>query len=77
NFSLIPPSLDQVVVTNLDLSRPQNVKIAFIAGLNEGVIPSRMSDEGILSDADREKLQSAGLKLAPTSKTKLLDEEFA
>jgi ATP-dependent helicase/nuclease subunit B len=76
-FSLIPPSLDQVVVTNLDLSRPQNVKIAFIAGLNEGVIPGRMSDDGILSDADREKLQSAGLKLAPTSKTRLLDEEFA
>lgn len=76
-FSLIPPSLDQVVVTNLDLSRPQNVKVAFIAGLNEGVIPSRISEDGILSDADREILQNSGVKLAPTSTTRLLDEEFA
>ncbi len=77
NFSLIPPSLDQVVVTNMDLSRPQNVKIAFIAGLNEGVIPSKVSEGGILSDTDRETLQSSGIKMAPTSSTKLLDEEFA
>ena len=75
-FSLVPPAMDQVLVGDLERSRLSNVKAAFIIGLNEGVLPKKFTDDGILADEDREKIIQNGLKIAPTSKTRLLDEEF-
>ena len=76
NFSLIPPSLDQVIIADLEKSRLSEIKAAFVIGLNEGVLPAKMSDDGILADEDREQLLSAGMKVAPASRTRLLDENF-
>lgn len=75
-FSLVPPAMDQVIVADLEQSRLDDIKVAFVIGLNEGVFPSKFQDEGILADSDRELLMQKGMKLAPTSKTRLLDEEF-
>lgn len=75
-FSLVPPAIDQVLVANLELSRLSDIKAAFVIGLNDGVMPARMSEEGILADSDREALLQNGIKIAPSSKTRLLDEEF-
>lgn len=76
NFSLVPPAMDQVLAANLDNSRLSDVKIAFVIGLTEGVLPAKFSEEGLLSDDDRETLLQRGLKIAPSSRTRLLDEEF-
>ena len=54
-FANIPPSLDQVLIANIDHSRLSDVKATFIIGVNEGVIPAPM-DEGMLSDEEREVL---------------------
>ena len=75
-FSLIPPAIDQVLVADLEKTRLADVKAAFVIGVNEGVLPAKMSEEGIFGDEDREVLQSRGVKLAPGSRTKLLDENF-
>ncbi|WP_026692685.1 helicase-exonuclease AddAB subunit AddB [Peribacillus kribbensis] len=75
-FSLVPPAIDQVLITSVDLSRLSDIKAAFAIGLNEGVLPAKIGEEGVFSDSDREKLQSAGLELAPGTKTRLMDEEF-
>jgi len=75
-FSLVPPALDQVLIADLEQSRLADIKVAFIIGLNEGVFPAKFQDEGIFADSDREALIQNGMKLAPTSKTRLLDEEF-
>lgn len=75
-FNLVPPAIDQVVIADLELSRLSDIKAAFIIGLNDGVLPRKFSDEGILSDQDREWLRSNGIIIAPTSTEKLLDEEF-
>ncbi|MDF2557432.1 MAG: addB [Bacillales bacterium] len=75
-FSLVPPSLDQVILGNLDVSKPQKVKIAFIIGLNEGVLPKKINESGILTEEDREKLSQSGIQLAPSAITTLFDEEF-
>lgn len=76
NFSLVPPALDQVLAANLDNSRLSDVKIAFVIGLTEGVLPAKFSEDGLLSDDERETLLSRGLKIAPGSRIRLLDEEF-
>lgn len=75
-FSLVPPAMDQVLAADLEKSRLDDVKIAFVIGLNEGVLPAKFSDEGILADEDRENLLTKGLKISTSSTIKLLDEEF-
>ncbi|RFU62146.1 helicase-exonuclease AddAB subunit AddB [Peribacillus glennii] len=75
-FSLVPPAIDQVLVANLDLSRLDDVKAAFVIGLTEGVLPGKAGEEGVFSDSDRETLSAEGLPIAPGSKIRLLDEEF-
>ncbi|MGN1401460.1 MAG: helicase-exonuclease AddAB subunit AddB [Bacillus sp. (in: firmicutes)] len=75
-FSQVPPAIDQVLVANMDLSRLNDIKVGFVIGLNEGVLPMKPVDSGILSDEDRIALHKAGVEVAPDSVTKLFDEEF-
>ncbi|WP_203364164.1 helicase-exonuclease AddAB subunit AddB [Bacillus sp. REN10] len=75
-FSNVPAAADQVMVANLELSRLANIDVAFIVGVNDGVLPGTVKEEGVLADDDRELLLSRGIKLAQSSKTRLLDEEF-
>ncbi|MEO2077492.1 MAG: helicase-exonuclease AddAB subunit AddB [Bacillus sp. (in: firmicutes)] len=76
HFSLIPPALDQVLIGDLEKSRLTDIKVCFVVGVNEGVLPAKISDEGILSDEDREMLLTSGIQVAPSSRTRLLDENF-
>ncbi|MHC0036760.1 helicase-exonuclease AddAB subunit AddB [Pseudoneobacillus sp. C159] len=75
-FSIVPPSLDQVLVADLEKSRLSEIKAAFVVGLNEGVFPAKFSDDGILADDDREQLILNGLNIGPSSRIKLLDEQY-
>ncbi|WP_223592898.1 helicase-exonuclease AddAB subunit AddB [Neobacillus bataviensis] len=76
HFSLIPPALDQVLIGDLEKSRLTEIKVVFVVGVNEGVLPGKISGDGILADEDREMLVDAGIKVAPSSRTRLLDENF-
>lgn len=75
-FSLVPPAIDQVLVASLDRSRLSNIKCTFILGANEGVIPAKPNEDGILSEKERESLEEAGVQLAPGGRVQLLDENF-
>ncbi len=75
-FSLIPPALDQVSVADLELSRLSNIKVAFIVGAIDGVLPAKYVDDGILTDEDRTSLLETGMQIAPDSRQRLLHEEF-
>ncbi|PFD97867.1 helicase-exonuclease AddAB subunit AddB [Bacillus cereus] len=75
-FANIPPSLDQVLIANIDRSRLSNVRATFVIGANEGIIPAAPSNEGMLSDEERELLTTAGVELAPTTRQTLLEEQF-
>jgi ATP-dependent helicase/nuclease subunit B len=72
----IPPGLDQVVVCSLERSRSPEARAAFVMGVSEGVLPARVSDGGILSEGERERLQAVGLKLAPGSRRRVFDEQY-
>ncbi|UZN00146.1 hypothetical protein OL548_10030 [Lysinibacillus sp. MHQ-1] len=75
-FSRIPPTLDEVMVATVDLARLSNIKVAFVLGMNDGVYPTRMEYEGLLSDTEREWFSQIGYELAPTSSNRLLQENF-
>ena len=76
SIGLIPPALDQVLVGNVDRSKSHEIKALFILGVNEGVFPAAVNEEGILTDAERIRLGSLGIELAKDSKYKLLEERF-
>nr|WP_279326011.1 helicase-exonuclease AddAB subunit AddB [Bacillus sp. FJAT-47783] len=75
-FALVPPAIDQVLVASLDRSRFYGLKTTFLIGVNDGVLPAKPNDDGVLSDEDREQLFHSGLELAPTARRQLLDENF-
>ncbi|MCG3089638.1 helicase-exonuclease AddAB subunit AddB [Sporosarcina cyprini] len=75
-FTRIPPSLDQVTVTTIELASLMEIDVGFVIGVNDGVLPQRIDAEGLLSDADREWFAKNGLELAPTAKMKLMDEAY-
>jgi ATP-dependent helicase/nuclease subunit B len=75
-FALVPPAIDQVLVASLERSRFSNIKCTFIIGANDGVIPAKPKDDGVLSESDRDVLAGQGIKLAPGSRELLLDENF-
>ncbi|MBO0589516.1 helicase-exonuclease AddAB subunit AddB [Sporosarcina sp. E16_8] len=75
-FARIPPSLDQVTVSTVEVSSLMDIDAVFVIGVNDGVMPKRVDNEGLLSDADREWFSEIGFELAPTSKLKLMDETF-
>ena len=63
--SLIPPGLDYVTVSSLERGRIISAKGIFIPGVIDGVLPQRIREEGLLSDAERREMAGCGLALAP------------
>ena len=75
-LGLIPPGLDQVLVGSLDRSRNPEVRVLFLLGANEGVLPARPDSDGVLDAEEREQLEKAGVVLAPKGKAQTFEEQF-
>lgn len=73
---LIPPALDQVLVSSIDRMKSHNAKALFIIGINDGVFPAAITDEGILTDGERESLKAVGIELDHDTRTKVFEEQF-
>lgn len=75
-IGLIPPGLDQVLVGVLGRSRNPEMRAAFLLGVNEGVLPARIHEAGLLTDEERRFLQGLNLELALTAERRLFAEQF-
>ena len=75
-FSLVPPAFDQVVVANLDHSRLTDIRCTFLIGVNEGVIPAKAKEDGMLTGEERDVLISLGIEIAPGFDKRLIEEPF-
>lgn len=75
-MGLIPPSLDQVLVSDVERVRTHDIKLLYIVGVNDGIFPAVEKDEGILSDADRDKLSKIGVEIAESTKSKTFEEQY-
>ncbi|MGF7046087.1 ATP-dependent helicase/nuclease subunit B [Paenibacillus sp. DS2015] len=75
-LALVPPSLDQVLIGNMDRTRASGVKYTFLLGFNEGVVPAAYQEDGVLTEQERSVLIDSGMELAPSISRKLLDERF-
>ena len=80
---VIPPTLDSVLIGDLERTRLGQVKVLYILNLNEGIYPRVRGKGGILSDQDRTDLEDllsdlpGGKTLAPGETEKRFREQFS
>lgn len=72
----VPPTLDQVLIGHVDRTRPGQIKACYLIGINEGVLPQTIAEDGLLTEDERFWLAKRGLTMAPTAQRKLLEERF-
>jgi len=72
----VPPSLDSVLIGSPERTRSDRIQIVYLLGMNDGVMPMRISENGLLAEEERDHLAITGLSLAPGSRRRLLDEAF-
>ena len=74
--ALIPPGIDQVLIGDMERTRLKDVRTLFFVGVNEGCIPKNTESGGILTEMDRDFLDSQGIELAPGPKELMNMQRF-
>ncbi|WP_396197500.1 PD-(D/E)XK nuclease family protein, partial [Exiguobacterium sp.] len=75
-FALVPPSLDQVIATDYVRGRLQRVKVVFLLGANDGLIPFVQDQSKLLSENDHDFLHEHGIPVGKASLDVFDDELF-
>ena len=82
-ITTIPSGEDNVLIGDAPTVRATNIKHVFILGVNEGVFPMEISDEGFFTDTDKVTLETLGITLTSnanvnfelSSKTKMRSDD--
>ncbi len=74
---ILPTSQDAVQVGTVTRSRMGDLRALFILGFNEGVLPAGITEAGLFSREDKQKLQQRGLYLGHDDEERLCEEEAA
>ena len=75
-MGIIPPTVDSVIVGDIERSRLPELKVLFVLGVNEGILPSPTETDGIFTEGERENLIVQGVELAPNAKRKAFEEQY-
>lgn len=73
---VIPPSVDQVVIGDMERTRLNNLKVLFFVGANDTFLPGKLGQGGILSERDREKFAEKKIALSPGVKEQTYTQKF-
>ncbi len=73
---IIPPSVDMVLVGDMERTRLKDIKALFLLGVNDGLIPRSGVKGGILSQAEREFLKENQITLSPTVRENAYIQKF-
>ncbi|MGH7178403.1 MAG: PD-(D/E)XK nuclease family protein, partial [Tepidisphaeraceae bacterium] len=76
DLALTPPTVDQVLIGQVDRTRTPTIRAAIILGMVEGGFPRRASEDSIFSDSDRHQLLDRRIEVEPDSRRRLFDERF-
>ena len=75
-LGIIPTTVDQVLVGNIQRSKSHDIKALFVLGVNDGIIPSTKSQEGILSNDEIDYLANQGIEISKSREIKVAEENF-
>ena len=70
----IPVSLDRVTAGEMPRIVNREVRVLFLLGADDGSLPARSGETGLLTDEDRDLLADYGLRLAPRWEDRLARE---
>ncbi|MBR0535401.1 MAG: PD-(D/E)XK nuclease family protein [Clostridia bacterium] len=72
----IPQGLDEIRIGSADRIRTEQIKVAFLVGVNKDEFPLVSVKEGVLTDSDRVRLTQLGLLVRPPYKDGVGEEQF-
>lgn len=72
----IPPTVDEVMISDIGRSRLADVKCAFVIDCNECVFPMRVAEDGLLNSQERAELKKVGLNLAVNQRELQFAEDY-
>jgi len=75
-MGVIPPTADSLLIGDLERSRLPEIKYLFVLGVNEGILPSPATAQGIFTENERDLLTGQGIELANGGKRKVFEENF-
>jgi ATP-dependent helicase/nuclease subunit B len=75
-LGLVPATLDQLLVSSIERSRHPPVRAVFVLGFNDGLFPARLTEDSILGEEERSRLERAGIELGRGRIGRLLDERM-
>ena len=73
---VIPPSLDQVIIGDMERTRLDHLRVLFFMGANDTFLPGKLGKGGLLSERDREQFARRKLSLSPGAKEKTYIQKF-
>ncbi|MCI8282652.1 MAG: helicase-exonuclease AddAB subunit AddB [Lachnospiraceae bacterium] len=76
SVGVIPPGYDQVLVGDIKRTRLGDVKVLFLAGANDGLIPRAEQQGGLLSQREREFFRNHDMELAPGARERAFIQKF-
>ncbi len=75
-IGILPRGIDQVQIGDLERSRLENIRVIFFVGFNDGAVPRRKPQGGVLTDIEREYLRQRRIRLAPTAREDASIQQF-
>lgn len=75
-IGVIPPLSDGVVLGDLERTRLENIKVLFLIGAVDSLIPKTSSGAGILTQNERMLLKDAEYELAPTERERSFMQKY-
>ncbi len=73
---LLPLNEHQILIGSLDRSRAHPIKVLFILGINDGILPEVGNDQQLISEAEKERLHEKGNRFLSDSKMFVDKETF-
>ncbi len=75
-ITVAPLSMDQLLLGDMKRTRLPDIKILFIAGVNDTYIPEIPGERGLIHDDEKEILSSLGVELSLNAQEQVLENEF-
>jgi len=76
DIGTIPSSIDQVILGSASGLRTDAVEHVYLLGVNEGIFPKALHDDGLFSDNEKNILKSLDIDIEPCTDEKSSDELF-
>lgn len=73
---MIPLVVDQLIIGDITRTRLSDIKVLFVMGANDGVIPKHSDKGGLLSTNDRTVLKDLNIELSPNNRENSFIQKF-